>query len=70
MIAAGKLDTEVAYALGHKDAQITRIVYAHWFRNKKSDGALAKTILPAVEPSVSEHGDILETAGSESATLH
>jgi len=51
--------------------RFTRIVYAHWFRNKKSDGAgaLAKTILPAVEPSVSEHGDILETSDSESATL-
>jgi integrase len=72
MIAAGKPDTEVAYALGHKDAQITRTVYAHWFRNEKSDGAgaLAKTILPTVKPPVSRNGDILETSDPESATLH
>jgi integrase len=72
MIAAGKPDTEVAYALGHKDAQVTRTVYAHWFRNKKSDGAgaLAKTILPALEPSVGGLGDILETSDPDRATLH
>jgi hypothetical protein len=84
MIAAGKPDTEVAYTLGHKDAQVTRTVYAHWYRNSKSDGAgaLAREILgpqappagdappqaPAAVPGA--RGDILETSPGQEGYLH
>jgi integrase len=69
MIAAGKPDTEVAYALGHKDAQVTRTVYAHWYRNQKSEGAhsLATKILG---PQSEERGDILETSVATESYLH
>ncbi len=64
MIAAGKPDTEVAYALGHKDASVTRTVYAHWYRNQKSEGAghLARELLTPTLPDA--RGDILETFDS------
>ena len=77
MIAAGKPDIEVAYALGHRDSQVTRTVYAHWFRRAKSEGAgaLAREILrPRPEEqaeAVSEaDGDFLETSEREARMFH
>jgi hypothetical protein len=77
MIAAGKPDTEVAYALGHKDARITRTVYAHWYRNEKSEGAraLATEILgpaPQQAPDAVADGcgDILETSVATESYLN
>jgi len=75
MIAAGKPDTEVAYALGHKDAQVTRTVYAHWYRNQKSEGAraLATEILAPKPPTNTvpkDRGDILETSVATGSYLN
>jgi integrase len=82
MIAGGKPDTEVAYALGHKDPQVTRTVYAHWYRNQKSEGAraLATEILGPKPPSetpqqapdaaAEDRGDILETSTATENYLH
>jgi integrase len=72
MIAAGKPDTEVAYALGHKDAHVTRTVYAHWYRNEKSEGAgaLAKQLLGPQTPPPRADGDILETSAAQEGYLH
>jgi integrase len=71
MIAAGKPDTEVAYALGHKDAQVTRTVYAHWYRNQKSEGARALATKILGPSAVAEdRGDILETSVSAESYLN
>jgi Phage integrase family len=71
MIAAGKPDTEVAYALGHKDAQVTRTVYAHWYRNQKSEGARGlATELLGPNPADDDRGDFLETSVPKESYVH
>lgn len=42
MIQIGRPVTEVSKLLGHKDAQLTLKVYAHWFEGASSAGAMAQ----------------------------